>query len=168
MYSKGKLWKRSHVVLNGPIVHTTPIGNTLETPELGTHLYNGQNFGSQWCLLLRGSTLIVHVAEATSSTDIINASSCTGQINNYRLGLLMNGLTIFQGRCHRSKPYTTLYRMVCINIDSDVVSFYPWAVIDQPHYEPWKMKLKILLLSFPTTLPNDTQVYLDWEGEREV
>ena len=93
----------------------------------------------------------------------------------------MNGLTISEGRHHCSKPYTTLYRMVCINIDSDVVSFHSRAVIDQSHYEPCKMKLKILLLSpfsqqcrlmkyvaFQTTLPNDTQVYLDWAGEREV
>ena len=113
-------------MLNGPIADTTPIRNIPETPELGTLLYNEQNFGSQYCLLLRGSTLIiVHVAEATSSC-------------KYRLGLLMNGLTIFQGRCHRSKPYTTLYRMVCINIDSDVVSFHSRAVIDQSHYEPCK------------------------------
>ena len=45
------------VVLNSPIVHTTPTGNIPETPELGTPLYNGQNFGSQWCPLLRGSTV---------------------------------------------------------------------------------------------------------------
>ena len=35
-----------------------PTGNILETPELGTPLYNRQNFGSQWCPLLKGSTVI--------------------------------------------------------------------------------------------------------------
>jgi len=34
-----------------------PTGNILETPELGTPLYNDQNVGSQWWLLLRGSTV---------------------------------------------------------------------------------------------------------------
>ena len=117
--------------------------------------------------------VIVHIASST-------ASSCTGHIHKCGLGVLINRLTISQGRCHCSKPYTTLYRMVCLNIDSDVVSFHSWAVIDQSHYEPCKMKLKILLLSpfsrqcrltdvaFQTTLPNGSQVYLDWEGEQEV
>ena len=39
-------------------MHTTPTGNIPETPELGTPRYNGENFGSQWCLLLRGSTVV--------------------------------------------------------------------------------------------------------------
>ena len=68
---------------------------------------------------------------------IIIASSCTSE---YCMGTcqyeeLLNGLTISQGRCHRSKPYTTLYRMVCINIHSDVVSIPPlgchWSVSPQ-------------------------------------
>ena len=32
-------------------------GYILEAPELGTPRYNGQNVGSQWCLLKRGSTV---------------------------------------------------------------------------------------------------------------
>ena len=82
-----------------------------------------------------------------SSTDKINTSSCTGHINNYVLRVLINGLTISERRCHRSESYATLYRMVCININNDVVSFHSRAVIDQPHYRPCKMKLKIRLLS---------------------
>ena len=32
-------------------------GNIPEAPELGTPRFYGQNFGSQWCPLLRGSTV---------------------------------------------------------------------------------------------------------------
>ena len=52
------LWKCSHVVLNSLITHTTPTGNIPEPPELGTPLYNRQNFGSRRCPLLRGSTVL--------------------------------------------------------------------------------------------------------------
>ena len=37
---------------------TMPTGNIPEAPELGTRCYNGQNVGSQWCLLWRGSTVV--------------------------------------------------------------------------------------------------------------
>ena len=36
VYSKEKLWKRSHIVLNSPITHTTPAGSIPEASELGT------------------------------------------------------------------------------------------------------------------------------------
>ena len=39
-------------------MHTTPTGNIPETPQQRTSLYNGQNVGSQWWPLLRGSTVI--------------------------------------------------------------------------------------------------------------
>ena len=38
-------------------MRTTPTENIPETPELGTPCYNGQKFDSQWCSLLRGSTV---------------------------------------------------------------------------------------------------------------
>ena len=46
-------------MLNSSIVHTMPTGSILETPELGTPLYNIKDkiFGSQWCPLLKGSTV---------------------------------------------------------------------------------------------------------------
>ena len=71
--------------------------------------------------------------------------------------------------------------MVCINIHSDVVSFHPWAVIDQSHHKPCKMKCSIkyackisvlhvtilltIEIALQTTLPNDTQLHLVWEDE---
>ena len=42
--------------------HSTPTGNIPETSELGTPLHNGQNFGFQWCPLLRGSTVVAFAA----------------------------------------------------------------------------------------------------------
>ena len=94
---------------------------------------------------------------------------------------LLNGLTISQGRCHCSKPYTTPYRTVCVNIDSDVVSFHSRAVIDQSRHKPCKMKCSIknackisvlhvtilltIEIALQTTLPNDTQLHLVLEDE---
>ena len=44
-------------MFNSPITHTKLTGNILEATELGIPRYNGQNLGSQWCPLLRGSTV---------------------------------------------------------------------------------------------------------------
>ena len=71
--------------------------------------------------------------------------------------------------------------MVCINIDSDVVSFHSRAVIDQSHYKLCKMKSNIkhackisvlhvtifltVEIALQTTLPTDTQLHLVWEDE---
>ena len=44
----------SENAVNSPIAHTTPTRNIPETTEL----YNVQNFGSQWCPLLRDSTVL--------------------------------------------------------------------------------------------------------------
>ena len=55
-------------MLNSPIMHTTPTENIPEAPELGTPRYKGQNFGSQWCPLLRGSTINIVPFPKWSST----------------------------------------------------------------------------------------------------
>ena len=44
-------------MFNSPITHTKLTGNILEATELGIPRYNGQILGSQWCPLLRGSTV---------------------------------------------------------------------------------------------------------------
>ena len=41
-YSKGKLWKCNHVVLNSPITHTTPTRTIPEAPELEHHPLNNK------------------------------------------------------------------------------------------------------------------------------
>ena len=38
-------------------MHTMPTGNIPEAPEFGIPHYKGQNVGSHWCLLWRGSTV---------------------------------------------------------------------------------------------------------------
>jgi len=55
-------------LLNSLIAHTTPTGNIPETPELGIPLYNGQNVSSQWCQLLRGSTVQFCTSEVLQYT----------------------------------------------------------------------------------------------------
>ena len=46
-YSKGKLWKHSHIVLNSLITQSTPTRNVPEAPELGTLHYTVQSIDSR-------------------------------------------------------------------------------------------------------------------------
>ena len=75
------------------VTHTTPTGNILEASELGTSPYNGQNVGSQWCPLQRGSTVVVTPVGVTLKKNYKSQqplNTCrNGQVRGHRKQLLL-------------------------------------------------------------------------------